>query len=397
MLKKFLSVAAGLVVMAAVFAADAELKDGHPDVYVVQKGDTLWDISARFLKQPWLWPEIWHANPQIQNPHLIYPGDRLSLEYIEGRPQIVASRGRSGNGKLSPHIRSEPIDSAVSAVPLAEVEPFLKHMRMIGEDDAKGLPYVVAVEENQVLSAAGETVYVRGLRAEPGAHVVIMRPTNSYRDVPEHFPWKSSTRKTVADEWTAETDNTLAGYWRRVAVNRWYKRNTELLGYEVLEIGDAEVLRSGDPSTLLVRYSDIEVKKGDLVMPAGELPYDLSFVPHAPKRIPDNMRVVASTDTVMRVGPHQVVALTKGARDGVEDGQVYAVFHPGDRIRDTIEYPENDVRATFPTKRIKVTLPEEYVAHVMVFRTFEKMSYGLVMDGIRPVTLYDKLHGPEAE
>src|SRR6185436_9413197 len=106
---------------------------------------------------------------------------------------------------------------------------------------------------------------------------------------------------------------------RRVASHRWYKRYTELLGYEVQEIGEAEVLRTGDPSTLLVRYSDIEVKKGDLVMAANALPYDLSFLPHAPKQIPENMRVVASTDTVMRVGPHQVVALSRGARDGVED------------------------------------------------------------------------------
>ena len=396
MLKKFLAVAAGLTVMAAVLAADAELKDGHPDVYVVQKGDTLWDISARFLKQPWLWPEIWHANPQIQNPHLIYPGDKLSLEYVEGRPSLVSNR-RPGNGKLSPHARAESLDSAVTSVPLSEVEPFLKHMRMLGEDEAHHLPYVVAVEENQILSAAGETVYVRGLRAEPGSHVIILRPTVEYREVPEHFPWKSSTRKVEATDWTAETDNSVAGYWRRVASHRWYKRYTELLGYEVQEIGDAEVLRGGDPATLLVRYSDIEVKKGDLVMAANELPYDLSFMPHAPKQIPENMRVVASTDTVLRVGPHQVVALSRGARDGVEDGQVYSVFHPGDKIRDTIEYPRNDVRATFHPKSIDVQLPEEYVAHVMVFRTFDKMSYGLVMDGVRPVTLYDRLHGPEVE
>src|SRR6476619_2531507 len=151
MLKKFLAVAAGLSVMAAVLAADAQLKEGHPDIYVVQKGDTLWDISARFLNQPWLWPEIWHANPQIQNPHLIYPGDKLSLEYVEGRPQIVSNR-RPGNGKLSPHARSESLDSAVTSVPLSEVEPFLKHMRMLGEDEARHLPYVIATEENQILS-----------------------------------------------------------------------------------------------------------------------------------------------------------------------------------------------------------------------------------------------------
>lgn len=396
MLKKVLAVAAGLTVMAAVLAAEVELRDGHPDVYVVQKGDTLWDISARFLKQPWLWPEIWHANPQIQNPHLIYPGDRLTLEYVEGKPALVSNRPR-GNGKLSPHARAESLDTAVSAVPLSEVEPFLKHMRMLDANEAKNLPYVVAVEENQLLSAAGETVYVRGLQAEPGSRVVILRPTVIYRDVPAHFPWKSSKKSVKVEDWTAETDNSIAGYWRRITVERLYNRNSELLGYEALEIGQAEVLRSGDPATLLVRYSDVEVKRGDLVVAGAALPYDLSFNPHPPKSVPENMRVVASTETVMRVGPHQVVALSRGARDGVENGQVYSVFHPGDRIRDKVEYPENDVRAFFKPKATKVQLPDEYVAHVMVFRTFDKVSYGLVMEGIRPVALYDRLQGPEVD
>lgn len=397
MLKKLLAVAAGFVVVVAALAADTQLRDDHPDVYVVQKGDTLWDISARFLKQPWLWPEIWHANPQIQNPHLIYPGDRLTLEYVEGRPALVSSRGPRGPGKLSPHARAESFDNAVSAVPLADVEPFLKHMRMIDEDEAHHLPYVVAVEEDKLLSAQGQTIYVRGLRAEPGARLVVLRPTVRYREVPEHFPWKSSSRKVEVRDWSAETDYSLGGYWHRVAHFRGYERNTEVLGYEVLEIGDAELLREGDPATLLVRYSDVEIKRGDLVVPGNELPYDLSFLPHAPKRVPENMRVVAATDTILRVGPHQVIALSRGARDGVEDGQVYAVFHPGDTIRDKVEYPNNDVRAFFHPKRAEVTLPEEYVAHVMVFRTFDKMSYGLVMDGVRPVTVFDRLHGPEVE
>jgi hypothetical protein len=118
----------------ATYAAAVEMRGDHPDTYVVQRGDTLWDIAGRFLKRPWLWPEIWQANPQIKNPHWIYPGDQLTLVYVEGRPTLVSSSARSENGRMSPHARAESLDSAVAAVPLSEVQPFLTPSRMLTED-----------------------------------------------------------------------------------------------------------------------------------------------------------------------------------------------------------------------------------------------------------------------
>jgi hypothetical protein len=396
MLKQFLLVVAGFIVGAAVAAAEVELRDDHPDTYTVQKGDTLWDISGKFLKKPWLWPEIWQANPQVKNPHWIYPGDQLSLVYVEGKPQLVSS-GPSGNGRLSPHARAEPLDTAIAPVSLSEVGPFLTRARMLTEDEARHLPYVVALEENRLLGNQGQVAYVRGLHEHPGTKLVIVRPTVIYRDIPDHYPWEGVPRHVETQEWKADGSVSLGRWWSEtVAVNHAYERKTEMLGYEVIEIGNAELLRGGDPATMLVRYSDVEIKRGDLVMAAVPMPFDLNFYPHPPKAEPDNMRVVAFTDGAPYAnGTHQVVALSRGGRDGVENGQVYSLFQPGDVIRDKVMYGEDDLRTVFSDHKAEVQLPEEYVAHVMVFRTFDRISYGLVMDGVRPVILYDRAHAAD--
>jgi hypothetical protein len=295
---------------------------------------------------------------------------------------------------LSPHARAEPLDSAIQSVPLSEVQPFLTRTRLLSAEEASSLPYIVALEENQLIGNQGQLAYVRGLREHPGTAVVIVRPTVVYRDVPDSYPWEGVPRHTEVESWSSERGVTVASWWdETVGTNHAHERTKEVLGYEVLEIGNAELLRGGDPSTILVRYTDMEIKRGDLVMPAVSVPFDLSFHPHAPKTEPDNMRVVAlvGTTALHAVGPHQVVAFTRGAQDGVENGQVYSIYHPGDLTRDRVMYPEAyDVRTVFSDKKALVQLPDEYVAHVMVFRTFDRVSYGLVMDGVRPVNLYDR-------
>ena len=145
MMKSFRAVAAAALLTVAAYAVSADFRDGHPDTYTVKRGDTLWDISARFLKKPWLWPEIWQANPQIRNPHLIYPGDVISLAYLDR----VA---------VQPGARTE---APLTGVPLSEVEPFLKNLRVV--DDIEGLPYVVGIEEDRLRSTGGQVVYVKGV------------------------------------------------------------------------------------------------------------------------------------------------------------------------------------------------------------------------------------------
>ena len=159
MLKKLVAVSAGLLFTLGVYAATVEWADRHPDRYVVKKGDTLWDISARFLKKPWYWPEIWQDNPQVRNPHLIYPGDEL---VINGRHL------GHGQGSIEPHARAVGTEEAVPPIPLSALKQWLKNTRIVGEDDYKNAPHVVGIEENQLRGTAGQLVYLRGLSAQPG-------------------------------------------------------------------------------------------------------------------------------------------------------------------------------------------------------------------------------------
>src|SRR5688500_9926720 len=157
MFKRLLAVAAALLLTFAGAVISAELRAGHPTTYVVQKGDTLWDIAGKFLGQPWLWPEIWQANPQVENPHRIYPGDVLSLAYVDGEPRITSAAGPQ-------------VGAAIDTIPLSQIEPFLKQFTVV--EDVKSLPYVVGLEDGRLVASAGQLVYVRGLvGAAPGTIV----------------------------------------------------------------------------------------------------------------------------------------------------------------------------------------------------------------------------------
>lgn len=391
---RMLALLGGMALMAAVVAADVAIRPDRPDVYVVQKGDTLWSIAGRFLKHPWQWPEIWQANPQIRNPHRIYPGDRLALVYRDGRPMLAVD----GDGRLSPRVREEPLDEAITAVPLAEVAPFLRRVMIVGEDDERRMPYVVALEENRLRATEGQVVYVRGLDAAPGTAVTVLRPTMKFWDVPERWPWDSAPRR--ADGVSMQGDpvfNRPEWYWTDTLNWSFRARHAELLGTELLEVAEGEVLRGGDPATVLVTRGAMEVQKGDRLSTTPVEPFDLTFMPRAPARVPDNFRVMAVSGALRSTGPRGVVALSKGRRDGVENGQVYSVFHPGETVADEIKYPAGRVDRMLAGRDARVELPEEYVGKVMVFRTFEKMSYGLVVDGIRPVAPYDHLRAPFEE
>jgi len=381
MLKKLLTVGATALLTFASYAAAVELRDDHPDTYVVQKGDTLWDISARFLDAPWLWPEIWQANPQIENPHLIYPGDVLSLAYLGGREVLSVVR-------RSPEIRRTALDP-ITAVPLADIEAFLKRPHILDEDELERLPYVVGLEENRLRSASGQVAYVRGLGdARPGEMFAVVRPSVRYAVHPHPT---TREERLVADPWTAAhgTDPDHSGrMWAYYAAS---DNGFEVLGHEVLEIAAGQVTRDGDPATLLLANGGREVKAGDLLIPLDPTPFDLSFHPRPPHSVPRNMRVMAVTDGLQYGGPRDVVALSAGAREGIENGQVFAIYNPGDLVRDEIRHP---LPIVANRKRHQVQLPDEFVGHVMIFRTFDKLSYGLIMDGIRPARVGDELRAP---
>ncbi len=375
MIRKILVLLVGMLVTVTVYAAGAQLRSHHPDSYTVKRGDTLWDISAKFLAKPWLWPEIWQANPQVRNPHLIYPGDVLNLSFIDGhRPTLV----------LQPRVHPE--GEAVAAIPLSQLRMFLKDMRVMDAKAVSSAPYVVGFEENRLRGTVGQNIYVRGLKGEPGQRWAIVRPTHIFRGFDQGDPDKAELISHRLYDNAAMVDSP----WRENSRNDGHFGKGEDLGVEVTVIGTAETLRTGDPSTLLLLASTKEIRAGDRIMPIDTSPYDAHYYPHAPKSVPKDARVIAFTDGMDAVGPRQVVALSIGSRDGVNNGQTYSIYQAGETIHD-------DVASNSWNRGVgeRVKLPGEYVGHVMVFRTFDRVSYGLVMDGLRPVHIGSRLRMPE--
>ena len=375
MIRKITVLLAGMLVTVAAYAAGAQLRAHHPDSYTVRRGDTLWAISAKFLAKPWLWPEIWQANPQVRNPHLIYPGDVLNLSFINGGGPTL---------RLEPSVHVE--GEAVPAIPLSELQMFLKDMRVVDSNAIKSAPYVVGLEEGRLRSTVGQNVYVRGLQGAPGQHWAIVRPTHIFRSFGERG---SSNGDLVAHD----LDSNVALFktpWDENTRNDGHYGKGDDRGVEVSVIGMAETLRMGDPSTLLLLNATIDIRSGDRILPVDDAPYDPYYYPHAPVSIAKDARVIGFADAMDAVGPHQVVALSIGRQDGAENGQTYSIYQPGQTISD-------DVASNSWDRGVgkKVTLPAEYVGHVMIFRTFDRVSYGLVMDGLRPVQKGNELRMPE--
>ncbi|MEM9530820.1 MAG: LysM peptidoglycan-binding domain-containing protein [Pseudomonadota bacterium] len=378
--------------------AQVELRDDHPDRYVVVRGDTLWDISERFLRKPWLWPEIWQVNPQIENPHLIYPGDEINLVYVDGQPRLSLNRAR----KLSPYPRRTSLREAIQPINLNDIRQYLDKRTILDAAELEGLPYVVAMEESYLAAAAGHSIYVRDLPdAQVGETYAVVRPTVEFREVPETWPYdKSESFRPEARDWEYPAEHSISDYiarfWTQKVVSGKYK-NTRILGYEVLQTATAEVVATGDPNTLLITSSDLEVLPGDLVIPTFTANYDLEYFPHSPEGVPENTQVIALSNALFGVGPNEVVAINKGWEDGIQHGDVFSTYRPGQRMRDEIRYPQDDVKTFFSKERRKkanVTLPDEYTSHVMVFKAHERVSYALVMRGQKAVRILDRLKMP---
>lgn len=383
MLKKLLSISAGLLLTVSVFAA-TEWAANAPQRYIVQKGDTLWDISAKFLIKPWHWPEIWQLNPKVRNPHLIYPGDEL----------VLSGDGVAhGDGSIGPHVRETSLQNAVKPIPLSLLKQFLKNSQVVDEDAIRNAPHVVAIEENRLRGSTGQLVYIRGLDAAVGDQFAIVRPMGRYYDMPPEE--EGAVRETYRQARDGR-DGRQSLLWRHGPHEWSFQGRVRFLGYEVLEFGTIQVTRTGDPASALVTYSDFEVREGDYILPLDITPYDDQFVPHAQDQVPDNMRVIAFTDALNAVGSMQVVALSRGSEDGVDNGSTYSIYTDGETVHDDTDYPKGKSRAFFNPRDSKVTLPPEFIGHVMVFRTFKRVSYALVMDSVRPVHVGDFMHHPDS-
>lgn len=340
--KKLFGMVFAALLAASAFAADVALNPEHPDRYVVVKGDTLWDISAMFLRDPWLWPEVWYVNPQIANPHLIYPGDILTLVYVDGKPQLRMTRGYP-TVNLSPSIREQSLDQAIPTIPIHAIQPFLNRTIVVGENELETAPYVVQAADEHVVTGAGDRIYVRGIDNTDTAAFDIFEPGNAYID-PD---------------------------------------TNEVLGYEALYAGSGPVQKFGDPATILLTETTREVRVGDRLRPADRSYATPHFQPHAPAAGTEG-HIISVIDGVTQIGQFNVVSIDLGTREGMEVGHVMRIFQQGEVIRDTVSGKRGE----------KVKLPDEDAGYVMIFRTFEKVSFGLVMKATRSIHINDLVRTP---
>ncbi|HMT37852.1 MAG TPA: LysM peptidoglycan-binding domain-containing protein [Thermomonas sp.] len=373
---------AAALLTVATYAAAVELRGDHPESYVVKRGDTLWDIAGRFLQKPWLWPEIWQANPQIKNPHLIYPGDVISLAYLD---RVAAS------------IQAGPrTDGPVNAVSLSEVEPFLKDLRMVESLD--GLPYVVGLEEDRMRSSHGQVAYIRGLDGvAPGQRYLVVRPEKRYRYVDRSGYCCDRFQSEDLDA-RGEPMRDAETYWSNVV---FPDKGNEFLGYELMTQSTGTVTR-GDmggqmAATLLLDSEGREVRVGDRLVPVEAQPYDLQFIPHPPKQEQEygRLQVMAVSDMLTSGGPHDVIAISGGSAQGIDNGTVFSIWRRGNSVTDRVKSGlDRDEDVTLFES--KVRLPDEFAGHAMVFRTFDKVSYALVMSAVKPARVGYELKHPDA-
>ena len=380
MLKPIRAALTVALLTVATYALAAEIRGDHPDTYVVKKGDTLWDIAGRFLEKPWLWPEIWQANPQVQNPHLIYPGDVLSLAYLD---RVVADPGPR---EVAP----------VTGVPLSEVDPFLKDLRVV--DAFEHLPHVVALEEGRIRGSLGQVAYVDGLEgAQPGQRYQVVRPIQRYTRLDREACCDIFHKDDLDFRGKRTVD--FQQFWTNAVVS---DNGHELLGYELMRQNTGTVTRGEvggiEATTLVLDDSGREVRVGDRLIPVEAQPYDLQFFPHAPRQQFEygRARVLAVSDMLTTGGNRDVVALSVGARDGVDNGTVFSSWSIGEAVVDRVENGPWDRSEDTFGRSSKVRLPDEFAGHMMVFRTFDTVSYALVMDTIRPVRVGHELKHPDA-
>ncbi|WP_428034620.1 LysM peptidoglycan-binding domain-containing protein [Amphritea sp.] len=315
------------------------LKENHPKTYVVVKGDTLWDISGMFLQSPWKWPQLWGYNQQIDNPHLIYPGDVLTLKWVGGQPRLVLNDGIL---RLSPKAKVTPLKDAIPAIPLKDIISFLSDNIVMDSDELTAAPYIVGGTANRIVAGAGDRVYARGTLAEDYSRQNIYRPAKEYID----------------------------------------PVTQEHLGYELFKIGDAVVdSKKGDIITLDLRKTREEVSALDRVYPSQKEAIQSVFYPSAPES-EINGRILSVLRGVRQAGQYDVVAINQGIREGLKPGHVLTIFRAGEQLKDPV------------TKEL-IVLPSEKSGLMMVFKAYEKISYALILKATDVIAVGDEVHTPE--
>ncbi|PKM23200.1 MAG: peptigoglycan-binding protein LysM [Gammaproteobacteria bacterium HGW-Gammaproteobacteria-14] len=362
MMKSLLrAVSAGLLVTVAGLSAlqasaNVTLKNGHPEVYYVKQGDTLWDISSQFLESPWQWPELWHVNEEIDNPHLIYPGDVIRLVYVDGRPQLQVDRQGAepketvkmmADGsvvKLSPQVRVLPLDTAIPTIPMSSIQTFLLDALVVTQEDIVSAPYIIAGSDRRVIYAENDTVYARD-------------PVTAWADLLQSY-----------------------GVFR--VGHQYVDPDTrEVLGIEALQVGSVRTIDQADGiATFRINESKQDIRPKDRLFTSREGRVQSAFHPSAPNTAVD-AKIIHFFDRLHSVARNDVVVINKGSRDGLRDGHVLEVMHIGERVKD-------------PVTQAMVQLPAAKAGSLVLFRVYEKVSYALVIQATLPIKLGDIATNP---
>ena len=346
------------VLPAGAQAASCTFLPSAPDQHLVVKGDTLWDISSRFLQHPWCWGQVWGMNrDEIRNPHWIYPGQIVTLDRAAGRLRLGRSQDQgpaAGDGtiRLSPQLRVEELgQDAVPSIPASVIEPFLSHALIIEADQLRGAPRIVATQEQHVFLGKGDKAYVRG-DLKGGASFQVFRPGKPLTDPVSHA----------------------------------------VLAYEAFYLGTLSLQAAAQPGadvqSFIVTSSVEEIGVGDQLIAAP--PATLrNYVPHAPERRVD-ARVMAIYGGVTHAGQNQVVSVNRGAFDGLDSGAVLQLYHDGRTVTDATVST-----GWFGMGKEQVKLPDEMFGNMFIFRVFKHVSYGLIMQVTEPVQVGDVAKSPE--
>jgi len=326
------------------------LAAGAPEEYTVQIGDTLWDIAATFLRDPWYWPEVWYVNPQVENPHLIYPGDVLALVTIDGQQRITNIR--ASTYRVSPTARVTPLSESITSIPYEQISAFLSKGLVLEKSQADQLPYILATRGDHMMASAGNDIYIRG--GQPSA--------NGTRFSVVH----------VGDELRDPDDN-------------------DLIGYQGIYVGEGSQSRGGDPATVALTDTNREALEGDRLVPE-TVDIPLNFFPKAPDINIDG-RIISVVDGVSLIGQYQVVVLNRGARNGLAPGDVLSVFQAGETVRDRYANGSFLGSGGFNGGE-SVTLPDEVAGTIMIFKVYDRIGYGLIMEATSDIHVLDAVRNP---
>ena len=323
-----------------------------PKSYTVKRGDTLWGIASTFLRDPWLWPEVWYINPQVANPHLIYPGDTLALAFgRDGKPIIRLEQG--GAARLDPRLRSSPLDGAIPTIPYSAISAFLSRPSVLTDEQVKHAPHVIAFRDEHVVAGTGHEVYIADLKATPNSRYSVVHVGDALRD---------------------PDDN-------------------KVVGYQGIYTATALVSQPGDPTKALLIDTNRETVQGDKVLSA-DLDVPLNFMLRAPRNDVHG-RIISVIEGTQAIGQYQVVVINRGKRHGIDAGHVLAVDSAGKVVP--------DVREQAGSKRFwggsglfdkKVKLPDERAGTLLVFKSYDRVSYALIVGASNVIHVQDVVHNP---